>query len=69
MRRSYWRERAAREQLLLPGCGCDAGLWDASEPPTDYAAKDREFRLRNGMMRACVRACVRACFTHTVREL
>ena len=70
LRRSYWRERAAREELLLPGRGRDAGLWNAgaSEPPTDYAAKDREFRLRNGMMRACVRACVRhACTSACVR--
>ena len=46
---AYWRERAAREQVLLRGR--DADLWSpGSEPPTDYASKDGNFRLRNGMI-------------------
>jgi hypothetical protein len=76
LRAAYWRERATREQLLLRGRAWE--LWTpGSEPPTDYAAKDGNFRLRNGMICArmlysgllsCMHTCLRGRLPFTAKR-
>lgn len=53
LRQKYLRDREAREKMFLPTqVNTAEGVED--EAPPDYEQKDREFRVRNGMVAASV---------------
>ena len=51
LRDAYYRDRKARENALLPSSeGANGANLFGSEANVDYEEKDRNFRIRNGMI-------------------